>query len=98
MMEAMQKALEVPHMTFCDEVNADLLGHVRSDLKEAAERRGSRLSYMPLIVKVGLKSAKATDRMTCTCVHTLLKALPVAAGAFGEEAVSIKLVMICVVA
>ncbi|CAM9904888.1 unnamed protein product [Pylaiella littoralis] len=51
MMEAMQKALEVPHMTFCDEVNADLLGHVRSDLKEAAERRGSRLSYMPLIVK-----------------------------------------------
>lgn len=52
MMEAMRKALEVPHMTFCDEVNADRLGELRSDLKEAAERRGARLSYLPLIVKV----------------------------------------------
>ncbi|CAN0379460.1 unnamed protein product, partial [Ectocarpus fasciculatus] len=51
MMEAMRKALEVPHMTFCDEVNADRLGELRSDLKEAAERRGARLSYLPLIVK-----------------------------------------------
>ncbi|CAM9486518.1 unnamed protein product [Ectocarpus sp. 4 AP-2014] len=51
MMEAMRKALEVPHMTFCDEVNADRLGKLRSDLKEAAERRGARLSYLPLIVK-----------------------------------------------
>lgn len=58
MMEAMQKALEVPHMTFCDEVNADRLGQVRSDLKEAAERRGVRLSYLPLIVKVGPESVK----------------------------------------
>lgn len=52
MMEAMQRALEVPHMTFCDEVNADRLGQLRSDLAEAAERRGVRLSYLPLIVKV----------------------------------------------
>eukprot|EP00903_Cladosiphon_okamuranus_P006580 g6428.t1 len=51
MMEAMQRALEVPHMTFCDEVHADRLGQLRSDLKEAAERRGVRLSYLPLIVK-----------------------------------------------
>ncbi|CAB1098012.1 unnamed protein product [Ectocarpus sp. CCAP 1310/34] len=51
MMEAMRKALEVPHMTFCDEVNADRLGKLRSDLKVAAERRGARLSYLPLIVK-----------------------------------------------
>ena len=54
-MEAMQRALEVPHMTFCDEVHADRLGQLRSDLKEAAERRGVRLSYLPLIVKVGPK-------------------------------------------
>ena len=51
-MEAMQRALEVPHMTFCDEVDADRLGQLRSDLTEAAERRGARLSYLPLIVKV----------------------------------------------
>ena len=53
MMEAMQRALEVPHMTFCDEVHADRLGQLRSDLREAAERRGVRLSYLHLIVKVG---------------------------------------------
>lgn len=53
MMEAMQRALEVPHMTFCDEVNADRLSLLRADLKEAADRRGVRLSYLPLIVKVG---------------------------------------------
>lgn len=53
MMEAMQRALEVPHMTFCDEVHADRLGQLRTDLKEAAEKRGVRLSYLPLIVKVG---------------------------------------------
>ncbi|CAM9555221.1 unnamed protein product, partial [Hapterophycus canaliculatus] len=51
MMEAMQRALEVPHMTFCDEVNADRLGQLRADLKAASERRGVRLSYLPLIVK-----------------------------------------------
>lgn len=52
MLEAMQRALEVPHMTFCDEVNADRLGQLRADLKSASERRGVRLSYLPLIVKV----------------------------------------------
>lgn len=51
-MEAMRKALEVPHMTFSDEINADRLSLLRSDLKEAAERRSVRLSYMPFIVKV----------------------------------------------
>lgn len=54
MMEAMQKALVVPHMTFCDEVNADRLGQLRADLKAASERRGVRLSYLPLIVKVNV--------------------------------------------
>lgn len=56
MMDAMQKALEVPHMTFCDEVNVDPLKVLRSSLTEAAECRGVRLSYMPLIVKVGVRS------------------------------------------
>ena len=40
-------------MTFCDEVNADRLSLLRSDLKDAAERTGVRLSYLPLILKVG---------------------------------------------
>lgn len=69
MMEAMQRALEVPHMTFCDEVHADRLGQLRSDLKEAAERRGVRLSYLPLIVKVG-SSTEMTLRaalLRCQC-------------------------------
>lgn len=52
MMETMRRALEVPHMTFCDDVGADRLSLLRSDLKEAAERRGVKLSYLPLIVKV----------------------------------------------
>lgn len=63
MMEAMRKALEVPHMTFCDEVNADRLGKLRSDLKEAAERRGARLSYLPLIVKVNELFLKRKKRL-----------------------------------
>lgn len=39
-------------MTFCDEMAADRLSQLRADLKEEAERRGVKLSYMPLLVKV----------------------------------------------
>ena len=52
MMEAMQKALQIPHMTFCDEITADKLSVVRVDLQEAAERRGLKLSFLPLVIKV----------------------------------------------
>lgn len=66
MMEAMRKALEVPHMTFCDEIIADRLSLLRSDLREASERRGIKLSYLPLIVKVGRRKKNTFPRHTRT--------------------------------
>lgn len=51
-MEAMRKSLEVPHMTLCDEITADKLSRLRSDMKDEAERRDVKLSYLPLLIKV----------------------------------------------
>lgn len=58
MMETMRKALEVPHMTFCDEVVADRLVQLRTELKEAAAERGVKLSYLPFIIKVTIQESR----------------------------------------
>lgn len=62
MMETMRKALEVPHMTFCDEVIADRLVQLRTELKEAAAERGVKLSYLPFIIKVAIQESRLSLR------------------------------------
>lgn len=40
-----------PHVTIMDEVNVSKLVAVRSDLKPAAEKKGTKLTYLPFVVK-----------------------------------------------
>lgn len=49
---AMAKSVyTAPHVTIMDEVNVSKLVAVRSELKPAAEQRGSKLTYLPFVVK-----------------------------------------------
>ncbi|CAM9586328.1 unnamed protein product [Ascophyllum nodosum] len=66
MMEAMQKALQIPHMTFCDEITADKLSVVRVDLQEAAERRGLKLSFLPLVIKATSMALKGYPNLNAS--------------------------------
>ncbi|MFC4767422.1 dihydrolipoamide acetyltransferase family protein [Effusibacillus consociatus] len=49
---AMAKSVyTAPHVTIMDEVNVAKLVELRSDLKPAAEKKGTKLTYLPFVVK-----------------------------------------------
>jgi len=51
MIKSMESSLQIPHMTFSDEINiTDLLKH-RSQLKNTAESMNIKLSYLPFAIK-----------------------------------------------
>lgn len=52
MVKTMTAALRIPHLGFKDEVDLTRLVRLRSELKELAESRGVKLSYMPFFIKV----------------------------------------------
>lgn len=43
----------MPHLTYCEEIVVDGLVECRAALKNAAKTANVKLSYMPLIIKVG---------------------------------------------
>ncbi|KAB5559066.1 hypothetical protein PHYPO_G00024590 [Pangasianodon hypophthalmus] len=51
MVKTMTAALKIPHFGYKDEVDLSRLVHLRSDLKDVAELRGVKLSYMPFFIK-----------------------------------------------
>jgi len=55
MAKSMNAAWSVPHFGYCDEVCMDGLISLRSQLKPLAESQGVKLSYMPMIIKVGFR-------------------------------------------
>lgn len=52
MVKTMTAALKIPHFGYKDEVDLSRLVHLRSELKDLAEHRGVKLSYMPFFIKV----------------------------------------------
>ena len=52
MVTTMTEALKIPAFGYCDEVDMSQLVSFRGQLKSLAERRGIRLSYMPIFLKV----------------------------------------------
>lgn len=52
MMKTMTAALKIPHFGYKDEVDLSRLVNLRSELKDVAELRGVKLSYMPFFIKV----------------------------------------------
>lgn len=51
MVKSMNAAWQVPHFGYCDEVRMDGLIDLRQRLKGEADRRGLKLSYMPMMIK-----------------------------------------------
>uniref|UniRef100_A0A4W4G6U1 Dihydrolipoamide acetyltransferase component of pyruvate dehydrogenase complex n=1 Tax=Electrophorus electricus TaxID=8005 RepID=A0A4W4G6U1_ELEEL len=51
MVKTMTAALKIPHFGYNDEVDLTQLVQLRSELKEVAESRGVKLSYMPFFIK-----------------------------------------------
>ncbi|XP_067218717.1 lipoamide acyltransferase component of branched-chain alpha-keto acid dehydrogenase complex, mitochondrial-like isoform X1 [Chanodichthys erythropterus] len=51
MVKTMTAALKIPHFGYCDEVDLTQLVRLRSELKDLAESRGVKLSYMPFFIK-----------------------------------------------
>uniref|UniRef100_A0A8C9S665 Dihydrolipoamide acetyltransferase component of pyruvate dehydrogenase complex n=1 Tax=Scleropages formosus TaxID=113540 RepID=A0A8C9S665_SCLFO len=51
MVKTMTAALKIPHFGYCDEVDMTKLVRLRLELKELAESRGVKLSYMPFFIK-----------------------------------------------
>lgn len=51
MVKTMNTAWAVPHFGYADEVQMDALMALRASLKPAAEARGTKLSFMPFIIK-----------------------------------------------
>jgi 2-oxoisovalerate dehydrogenase E2 component (dihydrolipoyl transacylase) len=51
MAKSMTAALQVPHLTYCDEVAFDRMRALRADLKAQFAKNGVKISYMPLLIK-----------------------------------------------
>jgi 2-oxoisovalerate dehydrogenase E2 component (dihydrolipoyl transacylase) len=51
MVKSMTAALQVQHLTYCEEIQFDALKSLRQELKPIFAARKLKLSYMPLIVK-----------------------------------------------
>ncbi len=57
--ERMALAWQIPHVTSFEEIEADRLVALRDHLQPEAERRGVKLTYLPLIIKAAVQCLKA---------------------------------------
>eukprot|EP01039_Chlorochromonas_danica_P002557 gene2557-2798_t len=51
MVKSMTAALQVQHLTYCEEVVFDNIKTLRSELKSIFAKKGVKISYMPLLIK-----------------------------------------------
>ena len=51
MVSSMKESLKIPHFGYNDEIEMDALMELRTDLKPIFERRGVKLSFMPMMLK-----------------------------------------------
>ncbi|MFN8455247.1 MAG: dihydrolipoamide acetyltransferase family protein [Anaerolineae bacterium] len=56
--ERMEQAWRIPHVTSFDEVEVSQLVALRQHLQPEAERRGTRLTYLPFIIKATIQALK----------------------------------------
>ncbi len=52
MVKTMTNANQIPHFSYCDEYDMTVLVNLRNELKEYGMKRGIKISYMPIIIKV----------------------------------------------
>lgn len=51
MVKSMTESLQIPHLTYCEEITFDRLRQLRESLKADLGKRGIKFSYMPLLIK-----------------------------------------------
>ncbi|CAH2236985.1 jg9478 [Pararge aegeria aegeria] len=56
MVKSMTEAMKIPHFVFSDEYDVTKLVKSREGLKELAQKRGVKLTYMPIIIKAASQS------------------------------------------
>ena len=56
--ERMELAWDIPHVTSFDDVEVSKLVALRQELQPEAERRGTRLTYLPFIIKAVVQALK----------------------------------------
>ncbi len=56
--QRMEQAWRIPHVTSFDEVEISRLATLRQHLQPEAERRGTRLTYLPFIIKATVQALK----------------------------------------
>ncbi|KAI5607934.1 lipoamide acyltransferase component of branched-chain alpha-keto acid dehydrogenase complex, mitochondrial, partial [Silurus asotus] len=61
MVKTMTAALKIPHFGYKDEVDLSQLVRLRSELRNVAESRGVKLSYMPFFIKASHNIGLAMD-------------------------------------
>ena len=52
MAKTMAISNQIPHFSYCDEFDMTVLVNLRNELKEYGIKRGIKISYMPIIIKV----------------------------------------------
>ncbi|KAK6178680.1 hypothetical protein SNE40_011207 [Patella caerulea] len=78
MVKVMSEALTIPHFGYYDEVDLSNLVQLRKEMKYVAEKRGIKLSYMPIFIKAA--SMALTDfpvlnsSLDSKCQHITYKA------------------------
>jgi pyruvate dehydrogenase E2 component (dihydrolipoamide acetyltransferase) len=56
--ERMELAWEIPHVTSFEEIEVDKLVALRKQLQPEAEQRGTRLTYLPFVIKAVVQALK----------------------------------------
>ena len=51
MVKAMNEALKIPHFGYKDEIDMTKLVELRKQFKKLGEKRGTKVTYMPVILK-----------------------------------------------
>lgn len=54
MVKTMTAANLVPHFSYCDEYDMTNVVNLRKMLKEYGEKRGVKISYMPILIKASI--------------------------------------------
>jgi len=66
MVKSMTAALEVQHLTYCEEILLDKIVQLRKDLKEIGKQRNVKVSYMPIMIKAASIALKQFPMLNAT--------------------------------
>lgn len=66
MVKSMTAALQVQHLTYCEEIQFDAIKQLRAELKSTLAKRNIKLSYMPLLIKAASMALSQYPQLNAT--------------------------------